>query len=91
MNSLKLCVSMKLTSKGKQVHAKWQLLNMNILFSYSNAIRALKERSSKKTANQFGPKSRQFVNPKQVRTYVRSSMYVHMYVHVQPPVIELSS
>lgn len=33
--------------------------------SYSNALRALKDRS-KKSASQFGPKSRQFVNPKQV-------------------------
>ena len=33
--------------------------------SYSNALRALKDRE-KKSASQFGPKSRHYVNPKQV-------------------------
>lgn len=36
-----------------------------LISSYSNAIKALKERS-KKATTQFGPKTRQYVNPKQV-------------------------
>ena len=35
------------------------------VFSYAKALSAIKERS-KKSTTQFGPKSRQFVNPKQV-------------------------